>query len=90
MTRAPPLLLSETFDTPALNQTVTTKGGFLTHKNARYLATNSSKWNPNDFSPKFLDTVTKPFHEGMQTARGAKRAMTLERSFDREVWYHPR
>ena len=53
------------------------------------MATNSSKWNPNDFSNSLLSKFV-PLNDPTLTPRGAKRAITLERSFDKEIWYYPR
>jgi hypothetical protein len=46
-----------------------------------YLATNSLKWDPNNFMPTLLNSE-KPLLDNSNTPRGAKRAITLERSFD--------
>lgn len=48
----------------------------------RYTATNSLKWDPNNFLPKLL-TKTKPLNDTTHTPRGTKKKITLERCFDK-------
>jgi hypothetical protein len=74
-------------------RTTSTVGGTLTSVNSdmkpstsptrqtRYLATNSLKWDPNNFMPTLLNSE-KPLLDNSNTPRGAKRAITLERTFD--------
>lgn len=61
----------------------------------RYFCTNSEKWDPNNFFPTLLGkTGTKfaspPLLDNTHTPRGAKKAITLERAFDRVCWMHNR
>ena len=51
--------------------------------------TNPFKWNPNKHMPTLLGNVA-PLNDNTNTPRGAKRAITLERSFDRFAWMHTR
>ena len=55
----------------------------------RYTATNSLKWDPNNFLPKLL-TKTKPLNDTTHTPRGTKKAITLERCFDKQPWIYNR
>ena len=52
-------------------------------------ATNPLKWTPNSFLPTLLGN-TSPLLDGTHTPRGAKRAITLERSFDKNAWMYNR
>ena len=61
----------------------------------RYFATNSLKWDQNNFYPSLLGKTGGPFEAGplldnTHTPRGAKKAITLERAFDRVPWMHNR
>lgn len=53
------------------------------------MATNSLKWNPNSFMPTLLNSE-KPLLDNTNTPRAAKRAITLERSFDKFAWMYNR
>jgi len=53
------------------------------------MAINSLKWNPNSFANNFIDN-TAPLLDRTHTPRGAKKAIALERTFDKEKWYYPR
>jgi hypothetical protein len=55
----------------------------------RYLATNSLKWNPNSFMPTLLHSE-KPLLDNTNTPRGQKRAITLDRCFDKFAWMYNR
>lgn len=55
----------------------------------RYTATNSLKWNPNNFLPTIIHD-TKPLNDTTHTPRGTKRAITLERTFDKQPWIYNR
>lgn len=48
----------------------------------RYTATNSKKWDPNNFLPSLLNK-TKPLDDKTLTPRGQKKAITLDRCFDK-------
>ena len=64
----------------------------------KYMATNSKKWNPNNFFPTLLgagppnyeDSNLRPLLDNSNTPRGAKKAMTLERNFDTFAWMYNR
>lgn len=51
----------------------------------RYFPCNSLVWNPNDFLPDFLSR-TRPLLDRTHTPRSAKKAISLERIFDKEIW----
>lgn len=53
------------------------------------MATNSLKWDPNNFMPTLLHSE-KPLLDNTNTPRAAKRAITLERSFDKFAWMYNR
>lgn len=53
------------------------------------MAINSLKWDPNNFMPTLLHGE-KPLLDNSNTPRGAKRAITLERSFDTFAWMYNR
>lgn len=55
----------------------------------RYTATNSLKWDPNNFMPTLLHD-TAPLNDVTLTPRGQKRAITLERCFDKQPWMYNR
>lgn len=55
----------------------------------RYTATNSLKWDPNNFMPTLLHD-TAPLDDTTLTPRGQKRAITLERCFDKYPWIYNR
>ena len=55
----------------------------------RYIATNSKKWDPNNFLPSLL-SQTKPLDDTSLTPRGQKKAITLERCFDKQPWIYNR
>lgn len=46
-----------------------------------------AKWNSNNFYPKLLQN-TKPLIDNTHTPRGAKKAITLDRNFDRDIWVY--
>ena len=61
----------------------------------RYFATQSAKWDPNTFYPSLLNkTGTKyeagPLLDNTHTPRGAKKAITLDRAFNRVPWMYNR
>jgi hypothetical protein len=57
----------------------------------RYLATNSKKWDPNNFFPKLLGTINvDPLLDNTNTPRGVKKAITLDRCFDKQPWIYNR
>ena len=62
----------------------TTNAGPVSLKD-RYFPVNPLVWNPNDFMPAFLNNV-KPLMDRTHTPRGAKKAISLERIFDKEIW----
>eukprot|EP00347_Sterkiella_histriomuscorum_P011236 403373226 len=47
----------------------------------------TAKWDPNNFHPKIITDV-KPLLDNSNTPRGAKKAITLERNFDHDVWVY--
>jgi len=47
----------------------------------------NAKWDPNNFSLKLLDD-TKPLLDNSNTPRAAKKAITLERCFDHDIWIY--
>lgn len=47
----------------------------------------TSKWDPNKFNPGLL-SETKPLLDNSNTPRGAKKAITLERCFDKDMWVY--
>lgn len=47
----------------------------------------TAKWDPNNFHPKVLQEV-KPLLDNSNTPRAAKKAITLERNFDRDIWVY--
>ena len=47
----------------------------------------TAKWDPNNFHPKLIQEV-KPLIDNSNTPRGAKKAITLERNFDRDIWVY--
>jgi hypothetical protein len=51
------------------------------------IARTTSKWDPNKFTGGVL-SLTKPLLDNSNTPRGAKKAFTLERVFDRDVWVY--
>jgi hypothetical protein len=53
------------------------------------MATNSLKWDPNNFLPTLLNK-TQPLLDRTHTPRGARKAITLERNWDKEPWMHTR
>ena len=55
-----------------------------------YKAATGLKWNPNSFLPNLLSSKNETLNDGTHTPRGAKRAITLERSFDKQPWMHNR
>lgn len=65
------------------------KPGTSPTRTQRYLATNSLKWDPNNFMPTLLHGE-KPLLDNTNTPRAAKRAITLERSFDNFAWMYNR
>ena len=54
------------------------------------MATNPLKWNPNNFAPTLLQQNYIPLNDNTNTPRGAKKAITLERSFDRFAFMYNR
>ena len=62
----------------------------LTSYKTRYMATNSRKWDPNDFLPNLLNKNLTPLLDNTHTPRGAKRETTLERCFDHQPWMYNR
>lgn len=55
----------------------------------KYFACNPKKWDPPSFLPNLLSNTT-PLLDRSNTPRKAKRAITLDRSFDHEPWMHNR
>ena len=55
-----------------------------------YKAATGLKWNPNSFLPNLLSKKDETLNDGTHTPRGAKRAITLERSFDKQPWMYNR
>lgn len=55
----------------------------------KYMALNAKKWDPPTFLPNLLHN-TVPLLDNTNTPRKAKRAITLDRSFDREPWMYNR
>ena len=51
------------------------------------IARTTSKWDPNKFTGGML-YMTKPLLDNSNTPRGAKKAITLERVFDRDMWVY--
>ena len=51
----------------------------------RYIAVNPLKWNPNDFVPDIIFNTTA-LNDKTHTPRGAKRAISLGRTFDKDTW----
>ena len=86
--------------TDGFSLTTAENEGFKTADNntrlVRYTATNSLKWTPNNIMPTLLsnhDVKTKesPFLlDNSNTPRGAKRAITLDRNFDKFAWMYNR
>ena len=67
----------------------------ITPLDQRYFATNPLKWDQNNFYPSLLGKTgsvydAAPLLDNTHTPRGAKKAITLERSFDRVPWMHNR
>jgi len=61
----------------------------------RYFATNTAKWDPNTFYPSLLGKTgsvfdAAPLNDNTHTPRGAKKAITLERAFNRVPWMYNR
>lgn len=52
-------------------------------------ATNPHKWTPNNYMPNLL-SFTRPLMDGTHTPRGARKAITLERTFDKNAWMYNR
>lgn len=51
----------------------------------KYMAINSSKWNPNSFSPAIIGNI-KPLDERVLSPKSKRRAVFLERTFDKDLW----
>jgi hypothetical protein len=47
----------------------------------------NAKWDPNNFHLNLLQN-TKPLLDNTNTPRAAKKAITLERCFDRDLWVY--
>lgn len=45
-------------------------------------------WSPNNFSMNQLQTKTPMLLDRSNTPRGAQRAITLERTFDKDIWVY--
>ena len=45
------------------------------------------KWQANSFKPEIF-TLVKPLIDNSNTPRGARKAITLERNFDRDMWVY--
>lgn len=47
-----------------------------------------SQWKHNGFHASLLDKTTKPLLDNSNTPRAAKKAITLERCFDKDPWMY--
>ena len=45
-------------------------------------------WEPNNFTMQQFQTKTPLLLDRTHTPRGAKRAITLERTFDKDIWVY--
>lgn len=45
-------------------------------------------WNPNTFSLNLVQSQTPLLLDRSNTPRGAQRAITLERTFDKDIWVY--
>lgn len=45
-------------------------------------------WSPNTFSLNLMQTQTPMLLDRSNTPRGAKKAITLERTFDKDIWVY--
>jgi len=46
-----------------------------------------AKWQANSFKPEIF-TLVKPLIDNTNTPRGARKAITLERNFDKDIWVY--
>ena len=52
-----------------------------------HISKTTAKWDPNNFHPNIIQDV-KPLLDNSNTPRGAKKAITLERNFDHDMWVY--
>ena len=64
-----------------------TQGPDATAKQERYIPRCKYKWSPNSFFPDLLNVVAPPL-ERLNTPRTIQKQISLERTFDRDIWLH--